>query len=132
MQRLVAIREEYLAVQQAVRQVLLNTSRKDYAHLERAYSNLESAYLARLFSEFEGILKDYLLLHDARRRPPKNAYDRIFRVAKLLSIPDAIYDEVQEAREFRNSVVHPGGIQRPSITLSSAHTRLCKFLAPLL
>lgn len=131
-QRLVVIANDYLGVRQAVARSLQDTRLQDYATLARAEGSLETAYIARLFSEFEGILRAYLMANDPhRRRVPKNIYDVINRVASVWSIPDDIRDEVQEAREYRNSVVHPDGTTRAAIPFSEARSVLSKFLAPL-
>ncbi len=131
-QRLLVIAEDYTAVRQAVVKMLQDTSLPDYATLDRAEGSLETAYIARLFSEFEGILRQYLKANDPRRRPvPKNVYDVINRVTSVWHIPDDIRDAVQEAREYRNSVVHPDGTTRAAISFSDARSILSKFLARL-
>ena len=127
-----SVREEYDAVRIAVRKAMLDTSAPNYAHLLHAEANLETTYITRLFSEFEGILKQYLLANDPRRRASREAYNRINRVARLFSIPDDIRDRVHIAREYRNSVIHPGGAARPTITFSVTLSSLNRFLAPLL
>lgn len=132
MQRLLVIAEDYTAVRQAVVRSLQDTSLPDYAALDRAEGSLETAYIARLFSEFEGILRQYLKANDPRRRTvPKNVYDVINRVASVWRLPNDIRDAVQEAREYRNSVVHPDGTTRAAISFADARSILSKFLACL-
>ena len=129
-QRLLVIAEDYGAVRQAVARSLQETSLPDYALLSRAEGSLETAYIARLFSEFEGILRQYLQVNDPRRRSvPKNIYDVINRAASIWRVPDDIRDAVQEARKYRNSVVHPDGTTRAAIPFSDARSILSKFLA---
>ena len=131
-QRLVVIAEDYTAVRRAVIQSLQDTSISGHATLGRAEGSLETAYIARLFSEFEGILRQYLKANDPRRRPvPRNMYDVIRRVASVWHIPDDVRDAVQEAREYQNSVVHPDGTTRAAISFSDARSILSKFLARL-
>lgn len=58
-------------------------------------------------------------------------YDVINRVASLWRLPNDTRDDVQEAREYRNSVVHPDGTTRAAISFSDARSILSKFLARL-
>ena len=132
MQRIVVISEDYAAVRQSVVRSLQDTRLSNYAVLNRAEGGLETAYIARLFSEFEGILRLYLQANDPRRRPvPRNIYDVINRAASVWHISDDIRDAVQQAREYRNSVVHPDGITRAAISFSDTRSILSKFLAVL-
>ena len=131
-QRVVLIAEDYLAVREAVVRSLQDTSQPGHATLNRAEGSLETAYIARLFSEFEGILRQYLKANDPRRRlVPRNMYDVINRVASVWRIPNGTRDDVQEAREYCNSVVHPDGTTRAAISFSDARSILSKFLARL-
>ena len=132
MQRIVVISEDYAAVRQSVVRSLQDTSLSNYAVLNRAEGGLETAYIARLFSEFEGILRPYLQANDPRRRPvPRNIYDVINRAASVWHISDNIRDAVQQAREYRNSVVHPDGTTHSAISFSDTRSILSKFLAVL-
>jgi len=131
-QRLVVISEDYLAVRQAVSRSLQDTSLPGYAMLNRAEGSLETAYIARLFVEFEGILRLYLKTNDPRRRSvPRAMYAVINRTASVWHIPNDIRDDVQRAREYRNSVVHPDGTTRAAIAFGDARSILSKFLARL-
>ena len=131
-QRLLVIADDYAAVRQAVIKSLQDASLPGYALLSRAEGGLETAYIARLFSEFEGILRPYLQANDPRRRPvPKNIYNVINRTASIWRIPDDVRDAVQEAREYRNSVMHPDGTTRAAILFSDARSIQSKFLARL-
>ncbi len=132
MQRLAVISEDYLAVRRAVLQSLQDTSIASYAVLVRAETGLETAYIARLFSEFESILRLYLRMNDPRGRAvPRNVYDVINRTASVWHIPNTTRDDVQRAREYRNSVVHPDGTTRAAIAFSDSRSILSKFLAGL-
>jgi len=131
-QRLVVISEDYRAVSQAVMLSLQDTSLPGYAILNRAEESLETAYIARLFSEFEGILRQYLKANDPQNRPPsKSAFSLINRAAAVWRIPNDIREDVQKAREYRNSVVHPDGTTRAAISLPDTRSILSKFLARL-
>ena len=124
-QRIVVIAEDYAAVRQAVIKSLQDTSLVGYAVLSRAEGNLETTYVARLFSEFEGILRPYLQVNDPRRRPvPRNISSTINRMAAIWRVPDDIRDAVQEARQYRNSVVHPDGTTRAAISFSDTRSIL--------
>lgn len=131
-QRLVIISEDYSAVRQAVSRSLQDTSLPGIAILSRAESGLETAYIARLFVEFEGILRLYLGINDPRHRPvPRAMYAAINRTASVWRIPNAVRDDVQRAREYRNSVVHPDGTTRAAISFGDARSILSKLLARL-
>lgn len=130
-EQLSAVFEEYEEVRGAVTQHLRDPSRAGYRNLLRADANLETTYIVRLFVEFEGILRLVLLAHDPRRRVSREAYNRINRAARLFSIPDPIRDAVHDAREYRNSVVHPGGSRIASLSIRQARSVLNRFLKPL-
>lgn len=126
-----AVFEEYAEVRNAVKQRLRDPSQTNYSSLQRAERNLETTYIVRLFTEFEGILLIVLLTHDLKRRVSREAYNRINRTARLFSIPDSIRDAVHDAREYRNSVVHPGGVRTTSLSIRQARSVLNRFLKPL-
>lgn len=129
---LAAIEGEFRVIREAVAEALQDISRPNHAPLKQAEAGLETAYVARLFSVFEGVLRSYLRDHDPRHRPvPRRAFDVINRTASLWRIPNEIRDDVQEAREYRNSVVHPDGTTRAAISLSEARSLLSKFAARL-
>jgi len=131
-QRLAVIAEDYRAVRGAVVQALLDTSQPGSAVLGRAEGGLETAYIARLFSEFEAILRPYLRANDPRRRPvPRSIYSVINRTVSVWHIPNALRDDVHQAREYRNSVVHADSTTRAAIPFSDAQSILNKFLARL-
>lgn len=103
-----------------------------YRDLLRADSNLETAYIIRLFAEFEGILR--LALSDsAIRAGAPHARRTTGSIAPSVSSPslDPIHDAVHGAREYRNSVVHPGGVRIASLSLRQARSILNRFLKPL-
>ena len=130
-EQLTAVFDEYVEVRGAVTQRLRDPSHTSYRNLQRADHNLETIYIVRLFVEFEGVLRLVLLTHDLRRRASREAYNRINRAARLFSIPDPIHDAVHDAREYRNSVVHPGGVRIASFSIRQARSVLNRFLKPL-
>ncbi len=127
-EQLFAVFEEHAEVREAVVQRLRNPSYTGYGRLKQAERNLETTYILRLFVEFEGILRLVLLTHDPRRRVSREAYNRINRAARLFSVPDPIRDAVHNAREYRNSLVHPGGVQIAPLSLRQARSVLNRFL----
>jgi hypothetical protein len=127
-EQLSAVFEEYAEVREAVAQRLRDSSYVNYGILQRAERNLETTYVIRLFSEFEGILRLVLLTYDPRERVSREAHNRINRAARLFSIPDQIRDNVHHARLYRNSVVHPGGVRTASLTFGQARSALNRFL----
>jgi len=131
-QRLVIVTEDYGAVRQAVARSLQDTSLPGYALLNRAEGSLETAYIARLFIEFEGILRQYVKTNDPRSRAvPRSMYGVINRAASIWRIPNLMRDDVQQTREYRNSVVHPDGTTRAAVAFGDARSILSKFLARL-
>lgn len=127
-EQLSAVFEEHDEVRKAVAQRLRHPSQAGYGRLMQAERNLETTYIIRLFVEFEGILRLVLLAQDPRRRVSREAYNRINRAARLFSIPDPIRDAVHNAREYRNSLVHPGGVQIAPLSLRQARSILNRFL----
>jgi len=128
LEQLSTVFEEHTEVREAVVQRLRNPSHMGYGRLKQAERNLETTYLIRLFVEFESLLRLVLLAHDPRRRVSREAYNRINRAARLFSIPDPIRDAVHDAREYRNSLVHPGGVQIAPLSLRQARSVLNRFL----
>ncbi len=120
--------EEHAALRESVAQRLRDPSQPGYSKLKQAERNLETTYIIRLFVEFEGILRLVLLIHDPRGRVSREAYNRINRAARLFFIPDPLRDAVHDAREYRNSLVHPGGVQIASLSLRQARSILNRFL----
>ncbi len=125
MQPLATVESEFRAIRDVVAQALRDDRRPGHADLSQAAAGLETAYIARLFSVFEGLLREYLTANDPRRRSvPYRAVAVINRTAAVWRIPDLIRDDVQEAREYRNSVVHPDGTAYAAISLSEARSRM--------
>lgn len=126
-----AVFDEYIEVRQAVTQRLRDPSHAGYRNLQMADRNLETTYIVRLFVEFEGILRLVLMTHDPWRRVSREAYNRINRAARLFSIPDSVRDAVHDARDYRNSVMHPGGPRIAALSIRQARSALNRFLKPL-
>jgi hypothetical protein len=124
-----SVRHEYGAVREAVENLLKDSSRPNYARVVLADQNLEDTYITRLFSEFEGVLRDYLTAYRPSRPAPRAAFRLINRAANLSHIPNAIRDSAHGVREHRNSVVHRDIAAGPAISFKQALSELSKFLA---
>jgi len=130
-QQLEAVRHEFEAAREGITQVLADPSLPHHGHLRQAAANLESTYVARLFSEFEGILRHYLWVNDPGRRLPRDVYTCINRVGALARVPDSLRLAVHQVREYRNAIVHQNGLHRSPLTFRQVISALNRFLAPL-
>jgi hypothetical protein len=130
-QRLISVRQEFEAIQTALGPRLADVSLANSAHLVRAVSNLEKTYLIYLFSEFEGILRDYLTDIRPRRRIPRVAELLMDRVAGLAHIPDGVRHAAHAVRNYRNALVHRGVLIVPVISFREAFSVLSRFLSIL-
>lgn len=103
--------------------------------VQRAAGELEGTYLIRLFSAFEGILKEHLAKNhpDVAVAEEANSVWLIDRVSKLQNprIEDPFRARVHDVRKYRNYLVHPGGDQPPFIQFSEALARLTRFVDKL-
>jgi len=103
----------------------------DVENVKRAAGELEATYLIRLFSAFEGILKEHLARnhpHVAVAEEAKSVW-LIDRVARLQHprIEDPFRARVHDVRKYRNFLVHPGGNQPAFVQFSEALARLTRF-----
>jgi hypothetical protein len=98
------------------------------AHIRVTASHLESTYIVRLFSEFEGLLYRHLSAHYPGLRIPRTAEALINRDALREQIPDLDRDAAQAVREYRNVLVHRRGARVPELTLQNATAALNRFL----
>jgi len=87
----------------------------------------------RLFAEFEAALRLYW--RDNRRRRTWNtigAEALIQSVGAYREIPAPVVASAQEAREFRNHLVHQAETtEAAAISLRECRSRLCRFLSSL-
>jgi hypothetical protein len=101
------------------------------AIVRRATGELEAGFIIRLFSIFEGILKEHL----SKNHPGLNvaedasAAELIDRVATLQTPPirDPLLGRVHGVRQYRNYLVHPGGLLPAYIASPEALARLAKY-----
>ena len=94
-------------------------------------ANLEWTYSLRLFTDFEGVLRDYW--GTAQRSPlPRRTRMEVLinRVAARCSVPYDLLQDAHEVREQRNAIVH-GSQGEQEITFYECKTRLGKFLSYL-
>lgn len=99
--------------------------------VQRAANDLEATYFIRLFSAFEGILKEHMAqIHPGIQvAEDASAAWLIDRSAKLQQprIADLFRERVHSVRRYRNFLVHPGGNTPPFVQFSEALARLTRF-----
>ena len=100
-------------------------------HIRMGARGLESAYIVRLFSEFEVILQDHLAANHPGRPIPRTAEALVNRVALRERIPDAIRDAVHGVREYRNAIVHRRTAAAVPLDFREAAAALNRYLARL-
>ena len=101
------------------------------AHIRMGARGLESAYVVRLFSEFEVILQDHLAARYPGRPIPRTAEALVNRVALRERIPDAIRSAAQDVREYRNAIVHRRTAAGAALDFREAAAALNRYLARL-
>ncbi len=103
--------------------------------IRRASDGMETTYFIRLFSAFEGILKEHLAVNHSGVRVAEDvsAAWLIDRVAKLQKPPvsDTFRARVHEVRKYRNFLVHSGGTLPAFIQFAEAVARLTRFVDKL-
>ena len=109
----------------------LSITRATSEDLQRAINDLQSAYVIRLFSTFEGMLKQHMVHHHPNISVKEDAPAvwLIDRVANLQSpqILAPSRERVHKVRQYRNFLVHPGGTSPSPIEFTDALARLNKF-----
>jgi hypothetical protein len=137
------IRDEYQAATGALayvnahwhKQNIFNFSGLKASGIEevrRAADNLETTFMIRLFSAFEGILKEHLARNHPRVRiaDDVSAAWLIDRVSGLqrprLNIQ--LKDRAHAVRRYRNYLVHQSGSMPAPIQFSEALAQLTKFV----
>jgi hypothetical protein len=137
--RLATIREEFDAARAAVGFLERTWSDRwdapeiqgvSLSHVRRASNAIESTYVVRVFSEFEGILLQYWASNRPGVRGPRTAQALIDRVARSAGVQASVHRGAHEVREWRNAIVHPAAIA-PPLSFREALSRLNHFLTPL-
>jgi len=100
--------------------------------VRRAANDLDATYFIRLFSVFEGILKEHTANYQPGIRVTEDvsAAWLIDRVSKLQQprIADLFRERVHSVRRYRNYLVHPGGNLPAFVQFSEALARLTRFV----
>ena len=139
--RLSRIQREYHATREAVGHVVRNWQAQDIfpaseetglEDLRRAAVNLDAIFLLRLFSLFEGILKEHLSQHHPGIAVPEEAraiwlIDRVAQ-RQIPPITAPLRNRVHEVRRYRNYLTHPSGIVPVETPFATAIFRLSKFV----
>jgi len=139
---LVRLKTEYEAVDASLRYVQEQWRRQNLPlsitlatpeALSRAISDLPSAYSIRLFSTFEGMLREHMAQHHTALSEDTPAIQLIDRVASLEDnrVSAQLRDKVHEVRRYRNFLVHAGGTLPLIVAFPDALARLSKFVDKL-
>jgi len=103
--------------------------------LQRAIDDLDTTFFIRLFSTFEGMLRQHMEQHHAGISVEEDARAvwLIDRVARLQAPPIVapLRDRVHEVRRYRNFLVHPGGGPLRTVFFTDALARLGRFVSRL-
>lgn len=137
----VRLGDEYEAVDASLRYVQeqwlrqnlsLSIRRATAEDLQRAIRDLQSAYFIRLFSTFEGMLREHMAQHHSTISMEEDApaVRLIDRVSQLQSpqISSLLRERVHAVRRHRNFLVHPGGTSPLPLDFTDALARLSKFV----
>lgn len=100
-----------------------------FLQVREAAANVEVTYVVRLFSVFESILRDRLLVRIAGSPDRRSVYDLINRSASRWRVSAAVRDEAQRIREFRNLLVHQNSAEASLVLFADAISALNRFLA---
>ncbi len=139
--RLKSVASEYEAVRAALAYVNVNWQKQNIysqvdgkltpIHFINASGSIESVFVIRLFSTFEGILKEHLSSnHPALRIPEDARAVRLIDQVALRQNPRIraeLREKVHEVRKYRNSLVHTGIASSPRIIFNDALATLAKY-----
>jgi hypothetical protein len=97
-----------------------------------ALSEIEVTYQVRLFSEFESILREYLVDDLGIRINDKTGVATVInRVTSRLKIESAIHIGAQNVRQNRNKIVHYAGRTVTTLSFVDAMSALNRYLVRL-
>lgn len=112
--------------------IFLDVPESSLPDVIRAADNQEAVYLIRLFSTFEGMLREHLAQHHPGIAVPEDARAvwLIDRVAQRQTPPIglALKNRVHDVRRYRNHLTHPGGRLTIPIPFMTVLARLSKFV----
>ena len=138
--RLKSVQSEYDAAREAIAYVdrywqKLNISAEIGGITPKQFTNaansLETIFIIRLFSTFEGVLKEHLAKNHPTISVPEDAravwlIDRVAnRQTPRINAP--LVSKVHDVRKYRNSLVHVGGPVPCRIIFTDALAALAKF-----
>jgi hypothetical protein len=135
--RLQDVRSEYYAARAALAYVAEGWARlhdepvllgQNYSALHSAVTNLEATYTARLFAEFEAILRGQYPYSRPGNPVPDNSDGLIGGLGTRYRIPVGERDNVHRVRRFRHSVAHADSGAEP-ISFVDALSWLNQYLA---
>ena len=106
-----------------------NFTQVEFPQVRQATANIETTYIVRLFSVFEGILRAILPVRTSSNPDRRSVYDLINRAASKWRISAAVRDEAHRIREFRNLTVHQNSSAASPIAFTDALAGLNRFLA---
>lgn len=138
------VQSEYDTLVSSLRYVQIQWHRQDLltalsgvtpSDIQRLLDNAEDIVFIRLFSLFEGILKEHLAEHHPGISVPEDARAvwLIDRVAQRQTPPirAELRGRVHIVRRYRNFLIHRGGIALPVVSFSFALAQLSKFVSHL-
>ena len=137
-QRLTKIRDEFEAARAAIDYLVEHWNRIDrelgsgnleFFKVRRASANLEATYVIRLFSAFEGALREILPSRSLLVSDRRGAYELINRAASRWRVSATVKDNAHLVREFRNAEVHQSIVTEQDMTFMEALAGLNRFLS---
>jgi len=95
------------------------------SQVREAWRYLEGTYIIRIFSEFEGILREAWSTRGGN--PDEHNVDFLIDHVADPTPPAELRQRVHEVQYFRNSLVHPGARRVPALSMEETRRRLAKF-----
>ncbi len=132
-----AIEREYLVLEFALEQLLIQTQREskilkqrklDFRDLQRTAKNLEGTYIIRLLAEFESALRRFWATTKETRPRTKDLIDSL---AAHRRVSQELLDQTHEVRIHRNLLVHGRTKSLSPLPVATARGICCKFLSQL-
>jgi hypothetical protein len=136
-ERILRVEREYLAARSAFE--LLSESIRSNPSFGKPWgwsasdaggfeANLEATYIIRLYAEFETGLRDIWKNHYKKRR--RTPMEHLLQLMAPQFVPPAWVDEVQEARVFRNSLVHEESDEAVvELSMKEVKHRVCRYFS---
>jgi hypothetical protein len=109
---------------------VLSEEQLQVADFHNFRDNLESTYLIRLFAEFEAGLRGAWVRALGQTTSPRMR-DLIDSFAARRLIPAPWRIAAHDVRDYRNALIHEGGVDVPPIGLDKTQGHLCRFFSRL-